>query len=367
MGLECGLENQLSTTVGSDLYKYFEDMEKYLDAGPPSYVIMNNFQYFKDKNGITKTSDVLKNLTELLSQRGGLLVKPVLNWYLDYTSYMSTTDPTCISLRRAPTWSIASVKEFLTVDTQHYCCKNLSICGAQYYQNIAFINNRFPLSPDEETLTMNPTRLEFLSAPLQKQPDYIKSYDETYQIVQKVSEQYAEEAKKLPEYKGRPLPNMYAYSLFYMYFEQYTYIKGIALQNILISLAVLFGAVSFFFNFAIGLYIFALITGVLLTMITFIWLSNLMFGGIMIRINAISVVNLITAIGFAVEFCVHMLLKYKRSRGTKHVRVSIALNEMGSSIFVGIFLTKIIGISILGFAPSPIFTLYYFRMYMIMI
>jgi len=40
---------------------------------------------------------------------------------------------------------------------------------------------------------------------------------------------------------------------------------------------------------------------------------------------------------------------------------------MGSSVFVGIFLTKIIGISILGFAPSPVFTLYYFRMYMIMI
>lgn len=49
------------------------------------------------------------------------------------------------------------------------------------------------------------------------------------------------------------------------------------------------------------------------------------------------------------------------------MRVEQALNEMGSSVFVGIFCTKVIGISILGFAPSPIFTLYYFRMYMIMI
>ena len=40
---------------------------------------------------------------------------------------------------------------------------------------------------------------------------------------------------------------------------------------------------------------------------------------------------------------------------------------MGSAVFVGIFCTKIIGVSILGMAPSPIFTLYYFRMYMIMI
>lgn len=159
----------------------------------------------------------------------------------------------------------------------------------------------------DENMAMNPTRLEFLSAPLQQQADFIKSYDETYQIVKKLSDDYAKEAETLPEYQGRPKPNMFAYSLFYMYFEQYTYIKGIALQNILISLAVLFGTVSFFFNFAIGLYIFVLITGVLLTMITLIWLTNITFGGIAIRINAISVVNLITAIGFAVEFCVHML------------------------------------------------------------
>jgi len=82
---------------------------------------------------------------------------------------------------------------------------------------------------------MNPTRLQFLSAPLQQQKDFIKSYDETYQIVKKLSEDYSKESSTLEEYNGRPKPNMYAYSLFYMYFEQYTYIKGIALQNILIS------------------------------------------------------------------------------------------------------------------------------------
>jgi len=214
---------------------------------------------------------------------------------------------------------------------------------------------------------MNPTRLQFLSAPLQEQKDFIKSYDETYQIVDKLSQDYAKEAENLPEYAGKPKPTMYAYSLFYMYFEQYTYIKGVALQNILISLACLFGVVSFFWNFSIGLYVFFLIAGVLLTMITCIWLTNLMVGGIPIRINAISVVNLIAAIGFAVEFCVHVILKYKRTRGTKYQRVSAAVSEMGSSVFIGIFCTKVIGISILAFAPSPIFTLYYFRMYFIMI
>ena len=61
MNLELGLENQLSTTKGSDLYKYFIDMEKYLGAGPPAYVILNNFQYYAGGNGIDKTLEVLKS------------------------------------------------------------------------------------------------------------------------------------------------------------------------------------------------------------------------------------------------------------------------------------------------------------------
>jgi hypothetical protein len=58
LNLECGLENELSTTVGSDLYDYFIDMKSYLDAGPPTYVIMNNFVYIKDSQGIPKTNEV---------------------------------------------------------------------------------------------------------------------------------------------------------------------------------------------------------------------------------------------------------------------------------------------------------------------
>ena len=66
--------------------------------------------------------------------------------------------------------------------------------------------------------------------------------------MEKLSQDYAKEAETLPEYAGKPKPSMYAYSLFYMYFEQYTYIKGVALQNILISLACLFGVVSVRFS-----------------------------------------------------------------------------------------------------------------------
>ena len=44
-----------------------------------------------------------------------------------------------------------------------------------------------------------------------------------------------------------------------------------------------------------------------------------------------------------------------------------ALKSMGSSVIVGIASTKFIGVMVLAFAPSTLFKLYYFRMYLCII
>lgn len=41
-----------------------------------------------------------------------------------------------------------------------------------------------------------------------------------------------------------------------------------------------------------------------------------------------------------------------------------AMNAMGSSVIVGIASTKFLGVLVLAFAPSTLFKLYYFRMYL---
>lgn len=43
------------------------------------------------------------------------------------------------------------------------------------------------------------------------------------------------------------------------------------------------------------------------------------------------------------------------------------MNNMGSSVVVGIASTKFLGVLVLAFAPSTLFKLYYFRMYMFII
>ena len=44
-----------------------------------------------------------------------------------------------------------------------------------------------------------------------------------------------------------------------------------------------------------------------------------------------------------------------------------AMNQMGSSVVVGIASTKFLGVMVLAFAPSTLFRLYYFRMYLFII
>jgi len=99
----------------------------------------------------------------------------------------------------------------------------------------------------------------------------------------------------------------------------------------------------------------------------FMWLLNEVLGGYPVEHNAIFVVNLVTSLGFGVEFCNHIGMSYMRKQGTREERAKQALLEMGSSILTGIATTKFIGIIVLAFAPSTLFRLYYFRMYLFII
>lgn len=97
------------------------------------------------------------------------------------------------------------------------------------------------------------------------------------------------------------------------------------------------------------------------------WMLNIVIGGYPIEINAVFVVNLVTSLGFGVEFCNHIGMNFLRQRGTRQERAMKAMNEMGSSVVVGIASTKFLGVMVLAFAPSTLFRLYYFRMYMFII
>merc|ERR1719483_180940 len=154
--------------------------------------------------------------------------------------------------------------------------------------------------------------------------------------------------------------NVFPYSIFYVFYEQYLTMWVDTLTSVGISLATIY-IVTYFM---LGL---DLLSATIILFVIILILINL--GALMywwnITLNAVSLVNLVMAVGISVEFCSH-ITRYFATHS--HLdRIENARNsviKMGSSVLSGITLTKFGGILVLAFAKSKIFTVFYFRMYL---
>ncbi|KAJ6773410.1 PATCHED FAMILY PROTEIN [Salix purpurea] len=154
---------------------------------------------------------------------------------------------------------------------------------------------------------------------------------------------------------------IFPYSVFYMFFEQYLDIWRTALIN----LAIAIGAV-----FVVCLVITcSLWSSAIILLVLAMIIVDLM--GVMailnIQLNAVSVVNLVMSVGIGVEFCVHITHAFSVSCGDRDQRVRDALGTMGASVFSGITLTKLVGVIVLCFSRTEVFVVYYFQMYLALV
>jgi Niemann-Pick C1 protein len=154
--------------------------------------------------------------------------------------------------------------------------------------------------------------------------------------------------------------NIFPYSVFYVFYEQYLTMWRDTLQSLAISLAAIF-IVTFV------LMGFDLVSSCINLLVIILIILNL--GGLMywwkITLNAVSLVNLVMAVGISVEFCSHMTRAFSVNIGRDRIeRATNVLTNMGSSVLSGITLTKFGGIVVLAFAKSQIFSIFYFRMYL---
>ena len=72
---ENGLEEQVSMVKDSDLYNYFTYEKKYIEIGPPAYLVLKNFNY-RDEKDINLISDISQALTNLEAT----VQPPVYSW-----------------------------------------------------------------------------------------------------------------------------------------------------------------------------------------------------------------------------------------------------------------------------------------------
>ena len=131
--------------------------------------------------------------------------------------------------------------------------------------------------------------------------------------------------------------NMYPYSIFHIFFEQYLYVVKNSIRLLGGALLGVFAVCCLFTSSIWASSIILLVVGmILIDLLGVMYLWD-------IQLNAVSVVNLTMALGIAVEFCAHIVHAFLVTAGSRLQRMQAALQDMGASVLSGITITKFVG------------------------
>ena len=295
---------------------------------------------------------------------------PVYSWYKDFQKFMDPyyKDKCNKNLDVLKTQPLAyQVREFLKIKTDDPCCKEDGMCGEPYLNDLAF-NDKGEIEA---------SRFRFQHIPLVNQSVYVNAVLQTNAVARTYRDNFTlmEGRNKTQNFvlngKTVDINTVFPYSLFYVYYDQYLFIRGISVQNLLIGFATIFLAVQLVMNLKGAALTVLFCFSCVLHLIGVLYLLNFI-PDYTVELNAISVVNIVVALGLSVEFCAHIIIFYMKSPKSNSLtpnvdHIKYSLKNVGVSVLVGIMTTKVIGVFVLLFAPSKVFQIYYFRMYFFLI
>ncbi|CAG9837302.1 unnamed protein product [Diabrotica balteata] len=374
--IEVGLEQQLSMPEGSHVLKYFQYMNDLLMIGPPVYwVTKGQVDYFntdinhKYCGGMGCAPDSISTQIFMAKLQPDLtrIATQANSWLDDFKDWSETES--CCKYFKDTNYFCPHTYSSEDCDPCYFSLMNKSgLSQYNYYRKYLphFLNDNPNPSCAKAGHPAYSNGITYLSDE-NGYTDIIASNIMGYHTVLKKSKDYIDAlkyaraiSKNLTKTLDLPGVEIFPYSVFYVYFEQYLTIWEDTLRSLAVSLATILGTTFVFTGFSI-------LQSLILTSTAIMILCHMM--GLMylwgISLNAISLVNLVMSVGIAIEFCGHMVYAFENS--AKHNaldRATDALAHTGIKVLSGITLTKFCGIIILAFASSQIFRIFYFRMYL---
>ncbi|KAL5280790.1 NPC1.2 family protein [Megaselia abdita] len=386
--IDIGLNQELSMPEDSYVLHYFKSLNKYLSIGPPVYFVLKsglNMSITSDQNlvcsGQNCNDDSVLTQIFIASRRSNrtYIARPASSWIDDYFDW--TNGASCCKINE-------KTDEFCPHNSDDDDCVSCNIKKNKLQRPVEsefrkYISFFLQDNPDDQCAKAGHaaygTAVRYTNNEQSKLSDVTSSMFMAYHSILKTSEDYysaLREARRISQnithmIQGRLIQQgfsiedtqsieVFPYSVFYVFYEQYLTMWPDTLQSMGISVLAIFIVTFLLMGFDIHSSLVVVIT---ITMIVI----NL--GGLMyywdISLNAVSLVNLVMAVGISVEFCSHLVHSFSISiQTTREKRAADSLSQMGSSIFSGITLTKFGGILVLAFAKSQIFQVFYFRMYL---
>ncbi|KAF9534386.1 patched family-domain-containing protein [Crepidotus variabilis] len=384
--MRLGLDQRLALPSESYLVNYFDNLDAYLDVGPPIYFVSREIDVTERMGQqalcgrlSTCRDNSIANRLELERKRpeSSFIAEPAASWMDDFLRWLNPTFEKCCRVRKSdptqfcgtrdnerlckpcyedhqPAWNVTmdglpEGEEFMRYFKQWWNSPTTEECplaGKTAY------GSALALSDDASKIQASHYRT--FHAPLKNQEDFINAFAAAHRIADEISQDIG--------------ASVFPYSIFYVFFDQYAHIVaitqevlGIGLASVLIVTALFLGSWR---------------TGTIVTTVVALTVVTVM--GVMpvwgISLNAISLVNLVISLGIAVEFCAHVARAFM-SAGTglpidhpsgqreRDERMWTALVDVGPSVLSGITFTKLIGMSVLALTRSKLLEIYYFRMW----
>uniref|UniRef100_UPI00398E95F7 NPC intracellular cholesterol transporter 1 isoform X1 n=1 Tax=Pristiophorus japonicus TaxID=55135 RepID=UPI00398E95F7 len=374
--VEIGLNQSYSMPDDSYILPYFESMAEYFHAGPPVYFVIeegHNYTSFEGQNavcggvGCNNDSVVQQVYTAALLANYTRIGFPPSSWIDDYFDWVKPQSTCCRVYNGSEKFCNATVHNPLCVH-----CRPLTREGKQrpYGEDFMTFLPMFLLdNPNSKCGKGGHAAYGSAVNLIDNNTAVGATYFMTYHTVLRTSADFIAAAKEarilaqnITESMGIALKGyrVFAYSVFYVFYEQYFTIVDDTIFNLCMSLGAVFIVTTILLGCEVWSAVMVCITiaMIITNMFGVMWLWN-------ISLNAVSLVNLVMCCGISVEFCSHIVRAFSVSiKKTRVDRAEEALANMGSSVFSGITLTKFGGIVVLAFAKSQIFQIFYFRMYL---
>jgi Niemann-Pick C1 protein len=368
-----GLDQRFAVPSKSYLVPYFNDLYDYFGTGPPVYFVTRSLNatariHQQQICGAFSTCDEY-SLEFVLAQESkrpevSYIGETTASWIDDFFYWLSPTTDCCKEDGKAcfdgrsPPWNITlsgmpEGEEFI-----HYASKWINSptnarCpngGKAAYSNALVIDKNHTTIPASHFRTSH--------TPLRSQHDFIASYAAARRIADYISEAHD--------------IDVFPYSKFYIFFDQYTSIVQLTATLLVSAIAIIFLLSSLllgslFTGLAVSLTVLMIVVDVIGVMAVF-----------NVSLNALSLVNLVICVGIGVEFCAHIARAFmfpsknvmekarNKFRG-RDARAWTALVNVGGSVFTGITITKLLGVCVLAFTRSKIFEVYYFRIWLALV
>ncbi|UZJ52386.1 hypothetical protein CBS101457_001706 [Exobasidium rhododendri] len=387
--LKMGLDQRLALPAGSYLRDYFDAIDTYLDVGPPLYFVAKDVDVTTRAGqqalcGRFTTCQPLSLANTLEGERirpdVSFLAEPASSWIDDFFQWLNPVLDTCCRVKKSNPLVFCS-----STDSEFDCqpcfegrssAWNITLDGMPEGQEFMMYLRQWLKSPtdadcplggqaayssalsiDEDADKVTTSHFRTFHTPLRSQADFIDALSSTERISSDIV------ARNRDTIDDQAL-DVFAYSLFSPFFDQYLYLHRLALQLLGGSLA----AILVVTWLLLGSFRTACIVGICISNAVFCVAAVMATLGI--GLNALTLVNLAVCSAICVEFCAHVARAFMRAPGSlsrrhpmaqkeRDDRIWAALVDVGPAVVSGITGTKLVGISILFWAQSEILKLYY--------